>query len=67
MKKVNEKDGDFELGILFEDVISMNNIYGRLFDVYMPRSTISNLQELEDYIGECYNNFIANAEVKKDD
>ena len=62
-----KKDGALELGILFEDVISMNNIYGRLFDVYMPRSTISNLQELEDYIGECYNNFIANAEVKKDD
>ena len=63
----SKKDGDLELGILFEDVISMNNIYGQLFDAYMPRGTISNLQELEDYIGECYNNFIVNAEVKKDD
>lgn len=63
----SKKDGDLELGILFEDVISMNNIYGQLFDAYMPRGTISNLQELEDYIGECYNNFIFNAEVKKND
>ena len=63
----SKKDGDLELAILFEDVISMNNIYGQLFDAYMPRGTISNLQELEDYIGECYNNFNANEEVKKDD
>ncbi len=63
----SKKDGDLELGVLFEDVISMNNIYGQLFDAYMPRGTISNFQELEDYIGECYNNFIVNAEVKKDD
>ena len=63
----SKKDGDLELGILFEDVISMNNIYGQLFDAYMPRGTISNLQELEDYIGECYSNFNANEEVKKDD
>ena len=63
----SKKDGDLELGILFEDVISMNNIYGQLFDTYMPKGTISNFQELEDYIGECYNNFIVNAEVKKDD
>ena len=67
MKKVNEKDGDLELRVLFEDVISMNNVYGQLFDAYMPRCTISNFEELEEYIGECYNNFNANTEIKKND
>ena len=63
----SQRDGDLELGIVFEDVISMNNIYGQLFDKYMPSRTISNLQQLEDYIGECYNNFNSNMEVRKND
>ncbi len=37
----SKKDGDLELGVLFEDVISMNNIYGQLFDAYMPRQSRS--------------------------
>ena len=53
-----------DLEVLFEQVLTLNKIYGTRFDHAMPQEEISNLQELEDYIGACYNNY--NANVKGD-
>ena len=53
-----------DLEVLFEQVLALNNKYGTRFDHVMPQEEICNLQELEDYIGACYNNY--NANVKGD-
>jgi acyl carrier protein len=56
-----------DLEVLFEQVLALNNKYGTKFDRSMPQEEISNLQDLEDYIGACYNNYNANVEANKDD
>ena len=48
-----------DLEELFKQVLSLNNVYGTRLDQHMPTETITNLQDLEDYIGACYNNYDA--------
>jgi|TARA_R110002074_G_C12115008_1_gene626501 hypothetical protein len=55
-----------DLEDLFEQVLKLNNKYGTRLDLFMPQEEVSSLQDLEDYIGACYNNYDAKVKSDKD-